>query len=66
MAGVVGDIKKLFKFKYKSRADSPTDQYHRLFMTRALLVGTFLTGMKWSVFIFRFVFVILYNYEVVI
>jgi len=47
MSGLIGDVKKLFKFKYKSRSDSFTDQYHRLFMTRALLVGCFLTGMKW-------------------
>lgn len=47
MSGVVGDIKKLFKFKFKARSDGATDQYHRLFMTRALLVGAFLTGLNW-------------------
>lgn len=47
MSGIVGDIKKLFKFKYKTRSDTITDQYHRLFMTRALLAGAFLTGLNW-------------------
>lgn len=47
MSGIIGDIKKLFKFKFKARSDGVTDQYHRLLMTRALLVGAFLTGLTW-------------------
>ncbi|XP_057309783.1 innexin inx3-like [Hydractinia symbiolongicarpus] len=47
MSGVTGDIKKLFNFKYKTRNDSITDQYNRVYMVKAMLVAAFLTGMKW-------------------
>ena len=49
MSGITGDIKKLFKFKYKSRDDDATDQYNRLFMVKVMLVAAFLTGMNWYV-----------------
>ncbi|XP_057309781.1 innexin inx3-like [Hydractinia symbiolongicarpus] len=47
MSGVTGDIKKLFNFKYKTRNDSITDQYNRVYMVKAMMVAAFLTGMKW-------------------
>ena len=49
MSGVTGDIKKLFNFKYKTRDDSVSDQYNRVFMVKAMLVASFLTGMSWYV-----------------
>jgi len=47
MSGITGDLKKLFNFKYKVRNDSPTDQYNRMFMVKALLAAAFLTGLSW-------------------
>jgi len=47
MSNVTGDIKKLFNFKYKTRNDSVTDQFNRVFMVKAMLVAAFLTGMNW-------------------
>lgn len=50
MSGLTKDIKNLFKFKFKTRHDFLTDQYHRLFMTRAMLVAAFVTGLNWYIF----------------
>jgi hypothetical protein len=47
MSIITGDVKKLFAYKYKKRDDCLTDQYSRLFMTKAMLVGAFITGMQW-------------------
>ena len=47
MSIITGDVKKLFAYKYKKRDDCLTDQYSRLFMTKAMLVGAFITGLQW-------------------
>ena len=47
MAAIAGDVKDLFAFKYKHRDDDFSDQYSRIFMTKAMLVATFITGMQW-------------------
>ena len=47
MAAIAGGVKDLFAFKYKHRDDDFSDQYSRIFMTKAMLVATFITGMQW-------------------
>ena len=37
MAAIAGDVKDLFAFKYKHRDDDFSDQYSRIFMTKAML-----------------------------
>ena len=49
MSNIAGDIKKLFNFKYKTRNDSISDQYNRVYMVKAMMVAAFLTGMNWYV-----------------
>ena len=47
MAAIAYGVKNLFAFKYKQRDDDFSDQYNRIFMTKAMLVATFITGMQW-------------------
>ena len=47
MGHLTADLKKLIQIKVKPRLDSPSDHYSRLFMVRALLMFTLLTGLRW-------------------
>ena len=40
-------IKYVFKINIKPRHDSLTDQYHRIFMVKLLLISSFLMGISW-------------------
>ena len=44
---VTESIKTLYKYKYKSRDDSLTDQYSRYFMTKIMLISALVTGLIW-------------------
>ncbi|XP_057309797.1 innexin inx3-like [Hydractinia symbiolongicarpus] len=47
MPGIVGDLKDLLSFKYKTRSDTLTDQFNRVLMVKFMLVAGFLTGLNW-------------------
>ena len=47
MSQLTNDIKKLFKYKFKVRSDNFTDQFNRIYMTRALRVAALVTGLNW-------------------
>jgi len=47
MAMIVGTFKDLLSIKPKSRCDTYTDQYHRIFMVKMALVSAALLGMNW-------------------
>lgn len=52
MPGIVGDLKGLLSFKYKTRSDTLTDQFNRVLMVKFMLVAGFLTGLNWYVEIY--------------
>lgn len=47
MSGQIGDVKKMFNYKYKKRDDGFTDQYSRIFMTKMMLIAASITGLSW-------------------
>jgi len=46
-SSLIKDIKKLFRYKSKTRRDTLIDQYHRLYMVRMFFVAAFVTGFNW-------------------
>lgn len=44
---VTTELKALFQISKKSRFDTFTDQYHRLFMVKLLLACTLIVGLSW-------------------
>jgi len=44
---ITGSIKGLLQFKLKSRHDSFTDQFNRIFMVKMAMVSTMLLGLNW-------------------
>ena len=48
MAGMIAsDLKGLLKIPKKSRLDTITDQYHRIFMVRIIMVCVIVMGVSW-------------------
>ena len=47
MAMVATDIKSMLSISIKSRHDSYTDQYNRIFMVKMLLVSSLIMGISW-------------------
>lgn len=48
MSGLIaGTIKSLLQIKPKSRCDTYTDQYHRIFMVKMAMVSSLLLAMNW-------------------
>ena len=47
MAMVATDIKSMLSISIKSRHDSHTDQYNRIFMVKLLLVSSLIMGISW-------------------
>ena len=47
MAMVATDIKSMLSISIKSRHDSYTDQYNRIFMVKLLLVSSLIMGISW-------------------
>lgn len=47
MVNVATDVTKLLKINIKSRFDSHTDQYNRIFMVKLLLVCSIIMGISW-------------------
>ena len=47
MSMITGSIKGLLQFKIKSRHDSFTDQFNRIFMVKMAMVSTMLLGLNW-------------------
>ena len=47
MSFATKDFKDIFKIKIKPRHDSLTDQYHRIFMVKLLLISSLVMGISW-------------------
>ena len=47
MSFATKDLKDIFKIKIKPRHDSLTDQYHRIFMVKLLLISSLVMGISW-------------------
>ena len=47
MSVATTNIKDVFKINIKPRHDSLTDQYHRIFMVKLLLISSFVMGISW-------------------
>ena len=47
MSVATTNIKDVFKININPRHDSLTDQYHRIFMVKLLLISSFLMGIGW-------------------
>ena len=47
MAMVATDIKGLLSVTIKSRHDSHSDQYNRIFMVKLMLVSSLVMGISW-------------------
>ena len=47
MSGITGNIKSLLEIKFKTRHDSYTDQFHRIFMVKMMLVASMLLALNW-------------------
>jgi len=47
MAMVATDIKGMLSITIKSRYDSHTDQYNRIFMVKILMVSSLIMGFSW-------------------
>ena len=45
MSGLTGNIKSLLKIQIKSRHDSFTDQFHRIFMFKVCMAASLLLGL---------------------
>ena len=44
---VIDDIKKTLSVKFKTRHDTFTDQFTRIFMVKLMMVGSLLIGLNW-------------------
>ena len=47
MSFATKDFKDIFKRKIKPKHDSLTDQYHRIFMVKLLLISSLVMGISW-------------------
>ena len=47
MSGIIGSVRDIINVTLKTRHDSYTDQYNRIFMVKMMFVGTILLGLNW-------------------
>ena len=47
MSMITGNIKSLLQIKFKSRHDSYSDQYNRIFMVKMVMISSMLLGLNW-------------------
>jgi len=47
MSGHTGEIRKMLTINIKDRDDSFTDQFHRILMSKVLVVAAMVLGLKW-------------------
>jgi len=47
MAMIATDIKGMLSISIKSRHDSHSDQYNRIFMVKILMISTLIMGISW-------------------
>ena len=47
MSMITGNIKSLLQIKFKSRHDSYSDQYNRIFMVKMAIISSMLLGLNW-------------------
>lgn len=47
MSLITGDVKDILNIKLKSRIDSYTDQFHRIFLSKMAMLASFLLAINW-------------------